>query len=412
MSEPDVDDTLLRRQQHVNYIGADGKVHELWCSDRSGWRHNNLSDLANDPNILSYPGTTNSGNNKLDGYATSWNRQQHVSYEGNDLKVHELLYSESSGWQHKVLSDLANADDPNSLVSDGGELTGYVTPWDHQQHVIYLGRTDYKIHELRYSRGTGWRQNNLSDLAGQPGGSPDVVETSGYLTGWNQQQHVVYYDSTDLKVHELFYSDHWRHKVISDLAGVNQDSSLVTDGSLLLGYATPWNNQQHVNYVGNDGKVHELWYSDQHGWRHNNLSDLAGVSTNSPTGPEISLAAYATLWNEQQHVVYIGHPDSKVHELVYFERSGWRHNVISDLAGADDPNSLAQNNLIGYATPWNNQQHMIYVGLDWKIHELWHSDSGGWRHNVLSDLAGANDPNSLAMSLIAYPPRTVDAYVT
>jgi hypothetical protein len=55
---------------------------------------------------------------------------------------------------------------------------------------------------------------------------------------------------------------------------------------------------------------------------------------------------------------------------------------------------------------------MIYVGLDWKIHELWHSDSGGWRHNVLSDLAGANDPNSLAMSLIAYPPRTVDAYVT
>jgi hypothetical protein len=34
----------LPSQQHVNYIGVDGDVHELWFD--SAWHHNNLTLLA------------------------------------------------------------------------------------------------------------------------------------------------------------------------------------------------------------------------------------------------------------------------------------------------------------------------------------------------------------------------------
>ena len=53
---------------------------------------------------------------------------------------------------------------------------------------------------------------------------------------------------------------------------------LPAPGSPLDGFGTPWNNQQHVNSIGQDGKVHELWYSDSGGWQHNTLSDLAGAN--------------------------------------------------------------------------------------------------------------------------------------
>ena len=392
---------LVNKQQHVNYIGGDGKVHELWYSDSGGWKHNFLSDLASadDQNSLPVPGSP------LDGYATPWNNQQHVNYIGGDGKVHELWYSDSGGWKHNFLSDLASANDQNSLPVPGSPLDGYATLWNNQQHVNYIGG-DGKVHELLYSG--GWAHNFLSDLASAndrnslpaPGSPLD-----GYATPWNNQQHVNYI-GRDGKVHELWYSDSggWAHNFLSDLASANDQNSLPAPGSPLDGYATLWNNQQHVNYIGRDGKVHELWYSDSGGWKHNFLSDLASANDqNSLPAPGSPLDGYATLWDNQQHVNYIGR-DGKVHELLY--SGGWKHNFLSDLASANDQNSLPApgSPLDGYATPWNNQQHVNYIGGDGKVHELLYS--GGWAHNFLSDLASANDQNSLPAS------ERIDGYVT
>jgi hypothetical protein len=49
-------------------------------------------------------------------------------------------------------------------------------------------------------------------------------------------------------------------------------------GVALDGYATGWNQQQHVNIITNDGHVQEFYY-DGSRWRGNDLSDLAGAST-------------------------------------------------------------------------------------------------------------------------------------
>jgi len=45
--------------------------------------------------------------------------------------------------------------------------------------------------------------------------------------------------------------------------------------SQIDGYATPWNSQQHVNYIGQDGHVHELVYKDSGGWSHSDLNQSA-----------------------------------------------------------------------------------------------------------------------------------------
>jgi hypothetical protein len=369
----------LVKQQHVNYIGQDGKVHELWSSDSVGWKHNPLSDLAGADNFPPF------ARSALDGYATLWNSQQHVNYIGQDGKVHELWYSGSGGWKHNPLSELAIAD--AALPAAGSPLDGYATLWNNQQHVNYIGQ-DGKVYELWYSASGGWKHNPLSDLAGADAFPPLTGSAlDGYVTPWNNQQHVNYV-GRDGKVHELWYSDNggWKHDSLSDLAGADAFPPLT--GSALDGYVTPWNNQQHIHYIGQDGKIHELWYPSNGGWKHNSLSDLAGADASLPASGS-ALDGYATPWNNQQHLNYMGR-DGKVHELWYSENGGWKHNALSDLAGADAFLPLPGSALDGYVTPWNNQQHMNYIGQDGKVHELWYSDNGGWKHNILSDLAGAD----------------------
>jgi hypothetical protein len=70
----------------------------------------------------------------------------------------------------------------------------------------------------------------------------------GYQTTFNNQQHVNYI-GTDGHVHELVFSDHWGHTDLTNAAGAPN----AAQGSALDGYQTTFNNQQHVNYIGTDG---------------------------------------------------------------------------------------------------------------------------------------------------------------
>jgi hypothetical protein len=266
---------MANDQQHINYLGQDGKVHELLYSDSGGWRHNILSDLAKATGADDANIGLPTAYSPLDGYGTSWNNQQHINYFGQDGKIHELRYSDAAAGKHNVLSDLARAtgaDDQSSLPNIESLLDGYATPWNNQQHVNYMGR-DYKIHELLYTDSGGWQHNTLSDLAKATG-----ADAPNSLPG-------LAYPYT------------------------------------LDGYTTPWNDQQHVNYVGRDGKVHELWYSDGGGWKHNILNDLAKATgaddqNSLSANADYTLDGYTTPWNDQQHVNYIAQ-DGKVHELLY-----------------------------------------------------------------------------------------------
>ena len=130
----------------------------------------------------------------------------------------------------------------------------------------------------------------------------------GYVSSFNQQQHINYI-GTDGHLHELVYDGRWKHNNLTQEAGVS-GLSLPRNGPPLNGYATDFNQQQHVNYIGLDGHLHELFYTGQ--WQHNDLTNASGLFS-QPFG---GLAGFETAFNRQEHVFYIG-GDNHVHELFF-----------------------------------------------------------------------------------------------
>jgi hypothetical protein len=329
-------ETAYDKQQHVNYIGTDNHVHELYYDTK--WRHNDLTVAA---------GAPPAAGSALDGYATPYDKEQHVNYVGADGHVHELYYNGS--WHHNDLTQAAGA--PQAAAASS--LDGYVTSYDSLQHVNYVG-ADGHVHELYYN-GT-WHHNDLTQAAA----APPVASGSGlngYETVFNKQQHVNYV-GTDGHVHELFFNGSWRHNDLTKAAGAPAAAA----GTALHGYATDYDDQQHVNFIGVDGHVHELWYDSS--WHHNDLTSAAGAPLAAiGSGP----GGYATAFDKQQHVAYVG-SDEHVHELRYADGK-WLHTDLTRNGNA--PAVTVGTALDAYVTSFNSQQHVNYIANDGHVHELY-----------------------------------------
>jgi hypothetical protein len=209
----------------------------------------------------------------LDGYETSFNKQQHVNYIGTDGHVHELVHTDPDHWSNTDPTERAGADAQNNPPVAGSPLDGYETSFNNQQHVNYIG-IDGHVHELVYT--DHWGHTDLSQSAG-----PDALKEQnlpakgsaldGYETSFNKQQHVNYIGN-NRHVHELAHTDpdHWGHTDLSQSAGGDalKEQNLPAEGSALDGYETSFNNQQHVNYIGNNRHVHELVHTDPDHWGH------------------------------------------------------------------------------------------------------------------------------------------------
>ena len=117
----------------------------------------------------------------------------------------------------------------------------------------------------------------------------------------------------------MFYDSHWHHNDLTLLA----TAPSAAPGSHIDGYQTEFNSQQHVNYIGADNHIHELFYINS--WSHNDLTQLANAPAAAPASP---VDGYQTSFNDQQHVNFLG-TDNHVHELVYID--SWQHNNLTDL---------------------------------------------------------------------------------
>jgi hypothetical protein len=172
--------------QHVNYIGIDNHIHELYIHTGTGWVDNDLTALAR-----AVPPTTNTA---LDGYRLS-DGSQHVNYIGIDNHIHELYIHAHAGWVDNDLTTLAGAVPPTTNTALDGYRLG-----DDSQHVNYIG-TDNHIHELYIHAHAGWIDNDLTTLARAV---PPTTNTAldGYRLG-DDSQHVIYI-GTDNHIHELY----------------------------------------------------------------------------------------------------------------------------------------------------------------------------------------------------------------
>ncbi len=370
--------TEFNSQQHVNFLDGVGNVHELYF-DGSRWQHNNLTGLAY---LLSAKttGVTGVRGQTLDGYATEFNSQQHVSFLDPGGHVRELYYDDDGHWHEEDLTLLADA--ATEVAAPGSALDGYSTEYNSQQHVNYLDAAG-NVHELFYD-GRDWLHNNLtvvSKSANDPAAPGSALD--GYSTEYNSRQHVNYLDAAG-NVHELANDGGgWRHSDLLVLAGASSD--LAAPGSALDGYSTEYNSQEHVNYLDAAGNVHEL-FNDGSGWKHNNLTTTAAGAP-PPAAPGSSLHGYPSEYNSQQHVNYLD-AAGDVHEL-FFDGSSWQHNNLTALASGSPPPAAPGSALHGYSTEYNSQQHVNYLDAAGDVHELFF-DGSSWQHNNLSMLSGGH----------------------
>ena len=303
--------------QHVNFIGTDGHVHELYIHPGAGWVDNDLTAMSN--GALPVPGSA------LDGYWGSDN-SQHVNFISADGHVHELYIHPGAGWVDNDLTAFAGG----TPAESGSELDGY---WgsDNSQHVNFMS-VDGHVHELYIHPGAGWVDNDLTAFArGTPAAVPrsnprgrfHSVATGSALDGYwgsDNSQHVNFTDING-HVHELYIHPGagW---VDNDLTAMARGTP-AAPGSALDGY---WgsDNSQHVNFIDINGHVHELYIHPGAGWVDNDLTAMAG---GTPAAAGSALDGY---WgsDSSQHVNFLS-VDGHVHELYIHPGAGWVDNDLS-----------------------------------------------------------------------------------
>ena len=201
----------------------------------------------------------------------------------------------------------------------------------------------------------GWHHNDLTAATGAP--LPGLGQgRSAYAFEKQDTQHVIYV-GRDLHINELWWDNGWHHNDLTVAAG----APLPSVNESISAYAFEDQGTQHVIYGGQDLHIKELWWDN--GWHHNDLTVAAGAPLPSV---DASISAYAFEDQGTQHLIY-GGQDFHINEL-WWDSDGWHHNDLTVAARAPLP---SDESISAYAFEDQGTQHVIYVGQDSKIHELW-----------------------------------------
>ena len=238
--------------QHVNYVATDGHLHELYANPGSFWYDNDLTVATG--GVVPATGTV------LTGYWGTDN-SQHVNFIGADGHVHEFYLEPGNPWLDNDLTLAAKGTMPRG----DSPLDGY---WqqDSSQHVDFIG-TDGHIHELYLATGSPWVCNDITAASGSPVTAIAGSALYGYF-GSDTSQHLQFI-GIDGHVHELYANpgEGWRS---NDLTAASNGISPIA-GSPLDGY---WqeDSSQHVNFIGTDGHIHELYLATGAAWVCNDIN--------------------------------------------------------------------------------------------------------------------------------------------
>ncbi len=324
--------------------------------------------------------TTNAGRvSSLCGYPTTYNNQHHVIYIGTDSDVHELSYD--NGWHHANLTQ--NSGCPVNIIG-GASVTGYATEFNRQHHVISVG-SDGNLWELWFD--SSWHPNNLITAVVDEPAPPQPLTNSpvvGYATGWNQQHHVIYIGPSN-RLHELFFDGSWHHTDLTDKTGITW-----AGGSALSAFATGFDNQQHIYCLDPSMRLRELTFDGA--WHTDPVDPVQSAGAPAPD-KLTTLAGTNSEFDQQRRVYYVDNLNH-IWQLSFPIGGPWNKTDISAQADATDTQFLPAANatLAAYATEYDQLIHVVYIGADSLIHELFFD--GGWHHVILSQLSGAPSPRA------------------
>ena len=190
----------------------------------------------------------------------------------------------------------------------------------------------------------------------------------------NKSQHVVF-RGQDGQLHELYFTraNSW---VCSSLTARTNAPLAVGNPS---GHTYNVYNSQHIMYRTQDGHIHEMYYAPGGGWKH---SDLTVRSNAVPAAGDPTSFEY--LADNTNHVVYRG-VDGHIHEIFFRRGEEWHHASLTARVNAPQ----AAGDPVGYTFDLYNSQHIMYPGVDNHIHELYSVVGAGWNKSNLTEQTGA-----------------------
>jgi hypothetical protein len=149
----------------------------------------------------------------------------------------------------------------------------------------------------------------------------------------------------------------------------------------IAGYAWPDNHTQHVIYIGLDDDIHELYYNGN--WWH---SDLIQNNCSRPKPPHAAgnggyVSGFVWTADSSEHVIYVGN-DLHLHELwlklsVAGGDNCWHHTDLTNVVGGT-PRPDPTGGVVGYEWPDDGSEHFVYKGFDGYVHEIYNSPNSGW----------------------------------
>ena len=276
-------------------------------------------------------------------------------------------------WENWGATDLTTA---TGAPLTGGSEGVHAYAAGSRQYVTYLPVGSLKalaVHELEFD-GQRWVDRDLTALSGGP---PAVlVPPVGYIFATQGTRHVIYSgqaasDSAELHVHELWLDGSgWHHSDLTAKAGAPRPVLVPP-----CAYVCDFDGTQHVDYIGEDGHVHELWWDDD-GWHHHDLTAASGAP---PAALDLGPAGYMSNTWRTQHVDYIG-ADGLLHEIRW-ANGNWTPNDPD--CGPLDAAAAAPVGYIG----GDGVQRVVFLASDNHLHEL-SFDGVAWDDQDASALTG------------------------
>jgi hypothetical protein len=247
--------------------------------------------------------------------------------------------------------------------------------------------------------------------------------------------HIIYISSFDRKLHELYQdaSNDWNDKLIAAAKPplISDDGKTITPlaaysfvvyeffgefvpnvplGKLLEG-------SQHIVYISADGHLHELWLSrpGTNDWVDDDLT--LNCSASPSISPLTALAGYTFVVYDgsgypaesTQHIVYIG-TEGYLHEM-YLSRPGgapdWQDRTLSWVPKPAPNSKIAAYSFVAYGSDTSiveSSQHIIYVGDDYDLHELYmvRPGVGDWAEVNISNAIDVRPSTTPMTPLVGY----------
>ena len=305
-------------------------------------------------------------------------------HAATDDTIHEFEFDGTS-WSDRNLSEQTGAD-LGRLGTPVRPPVVYAFPAQQTRHVIYIGGhaqapsvQALRVHELWHDA-SGWHHHDLTGATGAP--SPSRASPAAYLFGSQGTQHVVYIGN-DCHVHELWWdTDGWHHHDLTTAASAPLARPETSPAGYVSGRGT-----QHVDYIGTDGRIHEVRWSGGT-WARNDPTTPGGVVATAlvSTGP----TGYVSDTGEQR-VTYLA-ADGDLHELTW-DGSSWTDQSPSQATGTPIGSNVA---LASCQTGSVGARHIVAVPAGGVfVHDYW-NDGQTWHHEDVAASSGGPRSDAVA----------------